>query len=100
MRASKYTNDPRRYVFRDYLLSQKKKSTALGYLSALNEESFVNEIARSKYDLLDVFYTSDIDLLKLIYNDVINDKRNKLGHNRHSAALAFYINFLNTHVWN
>lgn len=100
MRESKFINDQRRYIFRDYLLTQKKKSTALGYLSALNKESFVNEIARSKYDVDDIFSTSDVNILKLIYSDVIKDKRNKLGHNRHSAALAFYINFLIEYAWN
>lgn len=96
MKQSKYINDLKRWAFFEYLCSQKKKSTALGYMSSLSRDSFVNEIAKSKYHISDIFENVDLSILNSLYKDVIKDKRNSLGHSRYSAALGLYINYLNT----
>ena len=94
MRKSKYAEDSKRWAFREYLLAKIKKTTALGYMSALNTNSFVNEIVRTKYNTSDLFEISDKSILSEIYNDVLLDKRNRQGHSRYTAALAFYITFI------
>ena len=63
-------------------------------MSALNTNSFVNEIVRTKYNTSDLFEISDKSILSEIYNDVLMDKRNRQGHSRYTAALAFYITFI------
>ncbi len=81
-------------AFRDYLFSQKKRTTALGYMSSLSKDSFVNELAKTKYGVSDLFDMQDSNTLALLYRDVVKDERNILGHSRYSAALGFYIAYL------
>lgn len=94
MRTSKYANDRKRMAFRDYLFTQKKRTTALGYMSSLNRESFVNEIAVKKFHVDDIFEIEDMETLKSIYREVVKDERNILGHSRYSAALNFYMTYI------
>ena len=94
MRTSKYANDSKRMAFRDYLFTQKKRTTALGYMSSLNRESFVNEIAVKKFHVDDIFEIEDMETLKSIYREVVKDERNILGHSRYSAALNFYMTYI------
>lgn len=95
MKQSKYFNDSKRWAFREYLCAQKKKTTALSYMSALSKDSFVSEIAESKYNLPDIFENVNISILSSLYKDVVKDKRNIVGHSRYSAALSLYITYLN-----
>lgn len=97
MRTSKYANDSKRMAFREYLLTQKKTTTALGYLSSLSRESFVSEIAEHKFHVSDIFDIRDIKTLGALYQEVVKDERNRLSHSRYSAALNFYIAYMG---WN
>ena len=97
MRTSKYANDSKRMAFREYLFTQKKKTTALGYMSSLSKESFVSEIAERKFHIKDIFDIQDMETLRALYKEVVKDERNILGHSRYSAALNFYIAYLE---WN
>lgn len=81
-------------AFREYLCTQKKKTTALGYMSSLSKDSFVSEIAEAKYHVNDLFEIQDLDTLRALYKDVVKDERNILGHSRYSAALNFYMTYL------
>lgn len=94
MRTSKYANDSKRMAFRDYLFTQKKRTTALGYMSSLSRESFVNEIAVKRFHVDDIFEIEDMETLKSIYREVVKDERNILGHSRYSAALNFYMTYI------
>lgn len=81
-------------AFREYLFSQKKRTTALGYMSSLSGDSFVNELAKTKYNASDLFDIQDSNTLASLYKDIVKDERNILGHSRYSAALGFYIAYL------
>lgn len=94
MRTSKYANDSKRMAFREYLFSQKKRTTALGYMSSLSKESFVSEIAERKFHVKDIFDIQDMETLGALYKEVVKDERNLLGHSRYSAALNFYMTYI------
>lgn len=69
-------------------------TTISNYKAALNS-SYLRELLRDKYEVLDIFEIVDLKILWNIYSFVNLEPKNIANHRAYSAPIMKYIRFLN-----
>ena len=70
------------------------ETTVSNYRAALNS-SFLKDILRSEFEVLDIFEIVDIEDLWKLYSKINLHPKNINNHRAYSAAIMKYIRFLN-----
>lgn len=71
------------------------EATYKNYRASLNSK-FLKEYLREKYNTVDLFEITDLDVLWTIYSEVNVMPKNFANHRGYSAAIMKYIRFLNS----